>query len=131
MHKLFDPRRGAAPLNRAERWAMVSLWWGTAGVSWLGWNGISHDLVAQAAWVPVHLISPLVAGGICLDLLLGAAWALRPSVTVSRVSLLTVVLFTVLASAMVPSMWWHPLGPLLKNVPILAMLWRGSAWQHQ
>jgi hypothetical protein len=42
-----------------------------------------------------------------------------------RVAFATVVVFTLLASAMVPFLWLHPLGPLLKNLPILALLWRG------
>ena len=30
---------------------------------------------------------------------------------------------TALATWIDPSLWWHPLGPLTKNLPILALLW--------
>jgi hypothetical protein len=30
---------------------------------------------------------------------------------------------TVIGTALQPTLWLHPLGPLLKNLPIAAMLW--------
>ena len=121
MTRPFKP----AQLFPAERWSLVVLWLGTAAVSAMGWRGISHSLVAEAGWVPSELVSPVVLGGIALDLALGMAWTIWPSVWVSRVSFAVVVVFSLLATAMVPAMWLHPLGPLLKNLPILALLWRG------
>lgn len=115
-------------MNALERWSLVALWWGTALVSALGWDGISHDLVRAAGWVPEALVSPLVAGGIATDLLMGAWLVWRPGPQACRVGLAVVVLFTLLASAMVPGEWLHPFAPLLKNLPIAALLWRGSEW---
>ena len=117
-----------ASLSAFERWSLVALWWGTAGVSWLGWGGISHELVRQPGWVPEAWVSALVAGGIALDLAMGLWLALRPGVWACRAGLAVVVLFTLLASAMVPGEWLHPLGPLLKNLPVAALLWRGAQW---
>lgn len=112
-------------MNALERWSLVALWWGTAGASALGWGGLSHELVRAPSWVPEALVSPLVAGGIAVDLAMGLWLAVRPGPLACRAGLAVVGLFTVLASAMVPGEWLHPLGPLLKNLPIAALLWRG------
>ncbi|OGB35686.1 MAG: hypothetical protein A3E51_13920 [Burkholderiales bacterium RIFCSPHIGHO2_12_FULL_67_38] len=117
-----------ASLSAFERWSLVALWWGTAGVSWLGWGGISHELVHQPGWVPEVWVSALVAGGIALDLAMGLWLALRPGAWACRAGVAVVLVFSALATAMVPQLWLHPLGPLLKNLPILALLWRGSRW---
>lgn len=115
-------------MNALERWSLVALWWGTALVSALGWGGISHALVRAPGWVPEAMVSPLVAGGIATDLLMGAWLVWRPGPLACRVGLAVVVLFTLLASAMLPGEWLHPFAPLLKNLPIAALLWRGSEW---
>ncbi|MDQ7743210.1 DoxX-like family protein [Hydrogenophaga pseudoflava] len=115
-------------MNAPERWSLVALWWGTAAASALGWGGISHELVRAPGWVPEALVSPLVAGGIVVDVLMGAWLVWRPGPLACRAGLAVVVLFTLLASAMVPGEWLHPFAPLLKNLPIAALLWRGSEW---
>jgi hypothetical protein len=114
-----------APISAVERWSLVVLWLGTALVSALGWAGISVALVRSAGWVPHGWAHALVGGGLALDLAIGLWLAWVPSVMACRVAFAAVVVFTLLASAMVPFLWLHPLGPLLKNLPILALLWRG------
>lgn len=32
-------------LSVVECWSLVVLWWGMVGVLWLGWGGISYELV--------------------------------------------------------------------------------------
>lgn len=118
-------------MNALERWSLVALWWGTAWVSVLGWGGISHELVRSPGWVPEALVSPLVAGGIGVDVWMGAWLMYRPGPWAYRTGLAVVVLFTLLASAMVPGEWLHPLGPLLKNLPVAALLWRGCVGNNQ
>ncbi|MEZ5707290.1 MAG: DoxX-like family protein [Burkholderiaceae bacterium] len=118
-------------ISAFERWSLVGLWWGTALVSLLGWGGISHRLVDAPGWVPEALGSALVAGGVAVDVAVGSWLAVRPGPLAYRTALAVVVLFTLLASAMVPGEWLHPLGPLLKNLPIAALLWRGCAWSTQ
>lgn len=115
-------------MNSLERWSLVALWWGTAVVSTIGWDGVSHDLVRAAGWVPEAMVSLLVAGGIAIDLLIGGWLALRPGPQACRAGLIVVVIFTLLASVMVPGEWLHPLGPLLKNLPTAALMLRGCEW---
>jgi hypothetical protein len=37
--------------------------------------------------------------------------------------MLLIVGYTIIISIWLPAFWTHPFGPLLKNVPILALLW--------
>ena len=115
---------GLSPL---ERGSLLALWWGTALVSALGWGGVSHALVRAPGWVPEAWVSPMVAAGIATDVLMGAWLLCGSGVWACRAGLAVVVVFTLLASAMVPGEWLHPFGPLLKNLPIAALLWRGAA----
>lgn len=34
-----------------------------------------------------------------------------------------VLIYSFILAFRLPEMWWHPFAPLIKNVPILAMLW--------
>ena len=115
-------------MNSLERWSLVALWWGTALVSALGWGGISHALVSGAGLVPVAWVSPLVAAGIALDVAMGAWLVWWPGVAACRAGTVVVLGFTALATLLVPGAWLHPFGPLLKNLPILALMVRGSGW---
>ena len=51
-----------------------------------------------------------------------AVW-LRPSRTAYLMALAAMVLMTMVATGLSPSLWLHPLGPLSKNIPIAAMLY--------
>ncbi|MGM9425089.1 DoxX-like family protein [Hydrogenophaga sp. MI9] len=115
-------------MNPLERWSLVALWWGTALVSALGWGGISHALVSDAGLVPAAWVSPLVAEGIALDVAMGAWLVWRPGEMACRAGIVVVLGFTALATLLVPGAWLHPFGPLLKNLPILALMARGSGW---
>lgn len=115
-------------MNDLERWSLVVLWSGTALVSALGWGDISHGLVRSSGWVPETLVSPLVAGGIAIDLAMGLWLAASPGPRACRASLVVLAVFTLLASLMVPGQWLDPLGPLLKNLPIAALTWSGCGW---
>jgi hypothetical protein len=115
-------------VNSLERWSLVALWWGTALVSALGWGGISHALMSEAGLVPAAWVSPLVAAGIALDVAMGAWLVWRPGAAACRAGIVVVLGFTVLATLLVPEAWLHPFGSLLKNLPIVALMVRGSGW---
>ena len=57
-----------------------------------------------------------------MDLVLGLWLWLRPGRTVYRLALAVMLLMTGVATAIDPSLWLHPLGPLTKNLPIAALL---------
>jgi hypothetical protein len=68
-------------------------------------------------------IDALIWAGVALDALLGLALWLMPRVSVYWCALASMGVMTFVATLMLPSLWLHPLGPLLKNIPLAAMLW--------
>ena len=69
------------------------------------------------------LIDGFIVGGALVDALLGLALWHRPSRRVYQLALLVMLLMTLLASVMLPALWLNPLGPLMKNLPVAALLW--------
>ncbi len=111
-------------LRDGSRLALVVIWLGTALASvWDGGAAGSHllqsaGLGASAALVCVWL-------GAAWDLLLGLWLALRPSQAAYRWAMLGMLAMTLAATALLPLLWLDPLGPLLKNIAIAALLAQG------
>ena len=122
-----NPR--TAPAIRAMHASLVVVWLGTALVSaldYLGLSGLDHEGarllasggVANPAWQAM-----LIWAGLLTDLILGLALLLRPGRYSYLAALLMMIVMTIVGSVLQPALWLHPLGPLLKNLPIAAMLW--------
>ncbi|MCR6686384.1 SDR family oxidoreductase [Pseudoxanthomonas sp.] len=107
----------------AMRLSLAAMWLGTAWVSLYGYpRAASHALLARlglhGAWADLALWS-----GALLDAALGLALlALPRRRRVYQAQLVLVGAYTVLISVWLPEFWLHPFGPLLKNIPILAMI---------
>lgn len=102
---------------------LVVVWIGTALASaWtadtLGPALLSTQPRLPAAWHPW-----LIWGGAAVDLTLGLAMWFRPGRLVWGLALLATTAMTATATWVDPMLWWHPLGPLTKNLPIIALLW--------
>lgn len=110
----------ARPLMRLS---LVAVWLGTALVSLIGLHGQSTQLLLQAGVQDAELVQWLIWSGIAVDAALGLALLLRPGRVVYLMALGMMLLMTLVATLLYPSFWLHPLGPLLKNLPIAAMLW--------
>lgn len=114
----------SAPADeRLLRLSLVAVWLGTAVVSLLELRGQSLDLLTQAGMQDLSLMQGLIVGGAALDALLGLALWLWPGRRAYMAALAAMLVMTALASLLLPSLWLHPLGPLLKNLPIAAALW--------
>ena len=111
------------------RVSWLALWWGTALVSLWGWGGPSHHLLAQGGVSDATLAAVLILAGVALDVAVGAWLLCWPGRLACAVALGCVLLLTLVATAMTPSQWLHPYGPLLKNLPLAASLLWG--WQTE
>lgn len=117
----------AATELRWLRLSLVFVWLWTAGVSLWEWRGQSLALLASLpdSW---PLLKPtLIVMGAVTDGLLGLWMWWRPSHWAYGTALVVMLAMTLLASAIHPGWWLHPLGPLSKNLPIAAallLLWR-------
>lgn len=113
------------PVARLLRYSLVAVWLITAAVSVWELHGQSRDLLAglPAMWNTPGRVAALILGGAAADAVLGLWMAWRPGRAAYAAALLLMAAMTVLATVIQPGLWLHPLGPLLKNLPIAAILW--------
>ena len=103
--------------------ALVVVWLGTALASAWTADTIGPALLAAQPRLPPSWHPWLIWGGAGVDLALGLAMWLRPGRFVWGAALAATLGMTAIASWIDPTLWWHPLGPLTKNLPIIALLW--------
>jgi uncharacterized protein YbjT (DUF2867 family) len=103
----------------------VALVWIVTGVLSFGIYPVaeSHALLAQAGvpprWAPLFLY-----GAAGLDLVLGVlTLVLKRRVGLWLAQIALIVGYTAIISVRLPEYWLHPYGPVLKNLPMLAVLW--------
>lgn len=109
--------------RRWLRWSLAAVWLWTAGVSLWELNGASRQLLLEAGWHNAEGIQAVIISGALLDGLLGLALLRYDHARVYHAALGATVAMTVLGTWLLPGLWLHPLGPLLKNLPIVALLW--------
>ncbi|MBM5570178.1 MULTISPECIES: SDR family oxidoreductase [Deefgea] len=100
------------------RWSLAAVWLLTAVVSWHFPRADSFALLGQAGmsatWQPL-----LFYGSVALDVAFGIACLLN---RYWRWQIVLVLFYSVIIAIQIPEFLWHPFGPLLKNLPILALL---------
>ena len=110
--------------TRPLRFSLVAVWLFTAVASLVERNGQSRDVLAAAGIAsPEWWVRGLIVGGAAADLAVGIAlwrWPGRASYAAAFALMLGM---TAVATVLQPGLWLHPLGPLLKNIPIAALLW--------
>ena len=104
------------------RWSLITVWLLTALVSVLDPDRIGHSLLHQASWLPSASHDGLIELGVVADLGIGVWMWLKPGRPAYLAAACMTCLMTLLATVIAPTLWWHPLGPLSKNLPILALL---------
>lgn len=108
-----------APVLQA---VLVVMWLASA---WLGLfhGGAQTDRLVVAIGLPANWGSPLRIGSSLLDIAVAAQVLFGRSAWRSAVVQLAVVAgYTVAIGAALPSLWLDPMGPLLKNLPILVAI---------
>lgn len=109
----------------ADRWgraALVVLWWGTVAASLHDGGSAGQALLQRATGIGPGAALACVLLGCAWDAALGLWMLVRPGALAYRTAALGVIGMTLLASALVPSLWLDPFGALLKNLPVLALL---------
>jgi len=110
--------------DRLLRLSLVAVWLVTAVVSIVELDGQSRRVLAEAGIAsPPWLVQLLIVGGAAADLVVGLALWWRPGRATYLAALGLLLLMTAIATGLQPALWLHPLGPLLKNLPIAALLW--------
>lgn len=106
------------------RLSLVVVWLFTAVASIVELNGQSRQVLAAAGIAsPQWLVQGLIVGGAAADLAVGIALWRWPGRASYAGALALMLVMTLVATVLQPGLWLHPLGPLLKNIPIAALLW--------
>lgn len=116
----YDPMKNGHSLLR---YSLVVVWLGTALVSVLEWRGQSLQLLERMPSFMAATKPALILGGAAVDAALGLWLLWHPSRAAYLCALGMMLVMTLLATAIDPALWLHPLGPLTKNIPIAAILW--------
>lgn len=116
----------------SRRWllaGLVAVWLGTAAVSAIGLHTQGRDLLLAAGLRSDFWIAALILSGAAADVAVGAWLWWRPGRPAYAAALGLMGTMTVLATLLLPALWLDPLGRLLKNLPIaaiLCVLWRAE-----
>ncbi|PHQ78105.1 MAG: oxidoreductase [Coxiella sp. (in: Bacteria)] len=105
------------------RLSIAFIWLFTGIISLCAAHTQGFPLLQQAG-IPSSWQPALLYGGAGVDLLLGTATFLNYRLRLmGTLQTLLIVVYTVIASFYLPLIWLHPLGPLAKNIPLLAAIW--------
>jgi uncharacterized protein YbjT (DUF2867 family) len=108
------------------RWSVALVWLGSGITSLAGYPlARSLDMLAAAGLHGTLAWIALVAGAV-LDIAFGVATLAMPRRWLYLLQIATIVGYTAIITVAMPHYWLHPFGPLLKNLPMLAML--GALW---
>ena len=102
----------------------VAALWIVTGIVSLGLYPVEHSLALLARVGITGALAPVALyGAAALDLVLGVATlAMSRRRALWLVQIAVIAGYTLIITAFLPEFWLHPFGPLLKNVPLLAML---------
>ncbi len=110
------------PSIRLLRASLVAVWLGTAVVSAITHRTQGDALLRQAGLTDDAWIQALIWGGAAADLLMGVALWRWPGRYSAWAALALMGVMTLTAPVLLPHLWLDPLGSLLKNLPIAAIL---------
>lgn len=106
-------------LAPAMKFALILMWLMSA---WLGlFHGVAQtEALTRSLGLPMIFANPLRVGSSILDIAIAALLMLDRNAHLSTVVQLAVVFgYTLVIGFALPLLWLDPLGPLLKNIPIL------------
>jgi uncharacterized protein YbjT (DUF2867 family) len=108
-----------APLLRMS----VAFMWLIAGAVSLGPQSAEGMELLRQIGVPATLAPAMLIGAALFDIALGILTLLPRRIPLLwTAQILLVVAYTAIISVFLPDLWLEPFGPVVKNVPILAML---------
>lgn len=101
----------------------LALVWLVTGVLSLGIYPVEQSLalLSEVGLRGVPAAATLYAAAL-LDLGFGVATLLAPGRWLWRLQMFLIAAYTVIITIFLPEYWLHPFGPVLKNIPILAVL---------
>lgn len=109
--------------RRLIRLTLAAMWLATGALS----LGIypRADSLSLLERVGLHGTTALITLYLAaaLDIVLGLLTLFRPSQFLWQAQAMLIVAYTLIISLWLPEFWLHPFGPILKNLPVLMLLW--------
>ncbi len=104
------------------RLSLSFLWLFTAATSFWWGRHIGYDVLAQQH-IQGEFADWCINAGSILDALIGI-WLLTAYKLkwCYRFQIILIVSYSILLTLIAPGFWFHPFGPITKNIPILALL---------
>ncbi|MDO9238033.1 MAG: DoxX-like family protein [Aquabacterium sp.] len=109
--------------RRLAQASLVAVWVGTALASVLQADGLTRSLLSTGGKVPESLYGLIIWGISAINLTLGLWMAIKPGRTIYLCAMGMTLSMTAIATWIDPALWLHPMGPLSKDLPIMALLW--------
>lgn len=106
------------------RSAIASVWMLTAVVVlWIYPMSESIKLVQRIGIADDQIASVIVYSGALLDILMGILTLVYPNKNLWRFQLIITIAYSICIALYLPEYLIHPFGPVLKNIPFLALIW--------
>lgn len=104
------------------RLGIAAVWLLSGAVSlWLFPRAESHSMLARVG-VPPSWAAPVLEAAALLDLAFGIASLILSRRWLWQAQIVLILAYTAIISLRLPEFWLHPFGPLVKNLPMLAVL---------
>ena len=109
--------------RRLTKFSLSFLWVFTGLTSLFFAPDLGYEIL-QKGNIEGALADLLILAGASLDIFIGL-WILieRHRSLCFFTQMSTVLTFTLLLTFIAPSFWLHPFGPVIKNIPILMLIW--------
>jgi uncharacterized protein YbjT (DUF2867 family) len=112
--------RWLAPLLRLS---LSAVWIWTAIVSAFVYPQAESYALLERVGIPAALMPVMLYGAALLDLAIGLAIFFVRRKWIWAVQLVVIGFYSILIAWKLPEFLWHPYGPILKNLPMLAAIW--------
>lgn len=105
------------------RYTLAAVWLVTGVVS-LGIFPLQTSLqLLEQVGLRGHVALFALYASASLDIVLGFMTLLRPIPMLWRIQAALIIFYSIIIAIFLPVYWLHPFGPVLKNLPILLLLW--------
>jgi len=104
------------------RHSLIIVWLATTVISLVDWQGAGSRLLVQSGVTSEAMIRALIWAGSAADLVIGLLLWFMPGRLTYQATLFMLTLLTGIATWLLPTLWLDPLGPLLKNLPMAAIV---------
>ncbi len=104
------------------RWSIAFIWIFTGIISAFIYPAQESIDLLRMAGIPDNreLLLFTLYGAAAYDMILGAGVFTNKRHIFYPLQILTVIIYTIILTISQPEFWWHPFGPLSKNIPLLS-----------